>query len=112
LLRNATLADAEMLPATRGRRPTADDAMQPAASPRANVLPASLPPLGLLRTEAAAYICVSPTTWDRMVRDGLMPKPLRVYKRRTIWDREKVHAAFKALDTADRDDDPWERMAL
>jgi hypothetical protein len=27
------------------------------------------------RKEAASYVCVSPTTFDKLVRQGTMPKP-------------------------------------
>jgi hypothetical protein len=47
--------------------------------------------------------------FDRMVKDHLMPKPLRVYSR-TIWDIRKLDAAFAALDIEDTVDDPWDRM--
>ena len=44
-----------------------------------------------------------------MVKDLLMPKPVRVYGR-TIWDIQKLDAAFAALDTGEEADDPWGRM--
>jgi excisionase family DNA binding protein len=57
------------------------------------------PPRGLSREEAARYIGVSATTFDRLIAEGRMPKPLRVGKR-TIWDRVKLELAFSALDDA------------
>ena len=83
-----------------------------AQSAKPGSLPLSLPPLGLSRTEAAALIGVSPTMFDRMVADGKMPKALRIYGRRTIWDRKKVEAAFAALDTSDEADDVWARCRV
>lgn len=71
-----------------------------AAPRRADVLPLSLPPRGLSRTEAAAYIGVSPTLFDEMVRDGRMPRPKQV-NARTVWDRRRVDLAFDALDEQD-----------
>jgi predicted DNA-binding transcriptional regulator AlpA len=50
--------------------------------------------------------------FDRMVADGKMPKPLRVYGRRVIWDRKKVEAHFEALDTSDEADDVWARCRV
>ena len=44
------------------------------------------PPRGLNREEAARYVGVSATTFDRLIAEGRMPKPLRVGKR-VIWDR-------------------------
>jgi predicted DNA-binding transcriptional regulator AlpA len=59
-------------------------------------LPRSLPPIGLCREVAAAYIDVSPTKFDQMVADGRMPKPKRVDGRR-IWDRIKIERYFAAI---------------
>lgn len=55
------------------------------------------PPRGLSREEAAHYIGVGATTFDGLVQDGRMPKPMRLGKR-VIWDRLKVDAAFVDLD--------------
>lgn len=55
------------------------------------------PPLGLSREEAARYVGVGTTTFDRLVDEGRMPRPVRVGKR-AIWDRVKLEAAFAALD--------------
>lgn len=51
---------------------------------------------GLSRGEAAAYIGVSPSTFDKMVQSGEMPGPKRVYAR-TIWDVRALDLAFDAL---------------
>jgi predicted DNA-binding transcriptional regulator AlpA len=59
-------------------------------------LPASLPPRGLSRMQAAAYVGIGPTKFDEMVAVGRMPKPKRV-DHRVIWDRLKIDAAFAAL---------------
>lgn len=79
--------------------------------PQAGSLPDSLAPIGLNRVQAAAYVGVSPTKFDEMVSDGRMPRPKRV-DGRTIWDRESVYEAFKALPdevTANPWKDPRER---
>lgn len=55
------------------------------------------PPRGLSREEAARYVGVSPSTFDKLVEEGRMPRPLRVGKR-VIWDRLKLEAAFTELD--------------
>jgi predicted DNA-binding transcriptional regulator AlpA len=68
-----------------------------AVGKRADLLPLNLPPRGLSRTEAAAYIGVSPTLFDEMVRDGRMPRPKQV-NARTVWDRKRVDIAFDALE--------------
>jgi predicted DNA-binding transcriptional regulator AlpA len=79
---------------------------------RDDVLPPSLPPRGLSRVQAAAYVGVSPTLFDEMVADGRMPKPVRI-NARTVWDRVKLDEAFAALSDDDRSgDDPWSKVAV
>ena len=79
---------------------------------REDVLPQSLAPRGLSRVQAAAYIGVSPSLFDEMVKDGRMPKPMRI-NARTVWDRVKLDEAFAALsDHAKDGDDPWDKVAL
>lgn len=63
---------------------------------RVSPLPPGIMPFGLSRTEAAWLIGVSPTMWDSLVRDGLMPKPKRIGSR-TIWDRAAVERAWGAI---------------
>ncbi len=60
----------------------------------------SYPPRGLSREEAARYVGISTTTFDRLIEDGRMPKPARIGKR-TVWDRHKIDAAFSDLDHSD-----------
>ena len=43
--------------------------------PRQATLPPTLAPRLVNRAAAAAYVCVSPNTFDRMVKDGAMPRP-------------------------------------
>ena len=79
---------------------------------RENILPTSLPPRGLSRVQSAAYIGVSPTLFDEMVKDGRMPKPMRINSR-TVWDRVKLDEAFAALSDSDKGgDDPWNKVAV
>lgn len=79
---------------------------------QASILPASLPPRGLDREQAAAYIGVSPSLFDQMVMDGSMPKSKRVRGRR-IWDRLKLDSAFNALpgDDGEPEHNEWDNMA-
>ena len=82
-----------------------------------DALPASLPPRGLSREVAAAYIGVSPPTFDNLVREGKMPKPFEIGTRR-VWDRVEIDALFPALprreetsnvSAAGRRADVWDR---
>jgi predicted DNA-binding transcriptional regulator AlpA len=78
------------------------------------LLPASLPPRGLSRIEAAAYVGVGPTLFDELVADRRMPRPKRV-GRRVIWDRVALDAAFVALPDDGEDEreaDVWAKVAL
>lgn len=74
---------------------------------RSSALPASLPPRGLGRQVAAAYVGVSVALFDQMVRDGRMPSP-KLINSKVVWDRLKLDAAFDRLpnqsDDADEDD--------
>lgn len=53
-------------------------------------------PRGLSRIEAARYIGVSPTTFDRLVAEKKMPAPREIGTRR-VWDRTQLDRAFDAL---------------
>lgn len=81
-------------------------------SARHGILPDNLPPRGLSREQAAAYIGVSPSLFDQMVSDGRMPKPKPV-NARVVWDRLRLDAAFDALPDRGRDaettNDIWSR---
>jgi len=49
-----------------------------------------------MMTNGRAHIGVRPNTFDRMVADGMMPKPTQVYGRK-LWDVRKLHQLFEAL---------------
>lgn len=72
---------------------------------RQSMLPASLPPRGLSRGQAAEYVGVSPSTFDKMVTAGEMPRPKRIGGR-VIWDRKQLDCAFDAFD--DGGENPWD----
>jgi predicted DNA-binding transcriptional regulator AlpA len=67
------------------------------------VLPAGLAPRGLSRVEAAAYVGICPTTFDRLVAERAMPSAKRI-GRRLVWDRLALDAAFAALPNAGHKD--------
>lgn len=81
---------------------------------RLAALPPSLPPRGLARDEAAAYLGVSTGLFDRMVSDGRMPTPKRI-DGRSVWDRHALDRAFDALPgsgaSADEGPNPWDAPA-
>jgi predicted DNA-binding transcriptional regulator AlpA len=72
---------------------------------RGSTLPPSLPPRGLSRVQAAEFIGVSPSTFDKMVAAGEMPAPKRI-RGRVVWDRKQVDCAFDAFD--DGGENPWD----
>jgi hypothetical protein len=79
---------------------------------RRRILPFSLPPRGLHREEAAAYIGVGGTKFDDLVRMRLMPGP-RVVGARRIWDRNELDIAFSELPHAgeEKDGNPWDQVS-
>jgi predicted DNA-binding transcriptional regulator AlpA len=79
---------------------------------RPDILPLSLAPRGLSRVQAAAYIGISPSLFDEMVKDGRMPQPVRINSR-VLWDRLQLDEAFAALsDGGTNGDDPWSNVAV
>lgn len=73
---------------------------------RAAVLPPSLPPRGLSREQAAAYIGIGSTKFDELVQDGRMPKP-KLIDGRNVWDIRALDLAFDALPDKNSDADRW-----
>jgi predicted DNA-binding transcriptional regulator AlpA len=96
-----------MKPEHSNGAPTAGDVPRK----RAPQLPDNLPPRGLTRLQAAAYVGIGAALFDRAVKDGRMPRPFRLYGR-TLWDVRKLDAAIDALDTEAEADDPCSRLAL
>ena len=68
-----------------------------AGAARQAALPPTLPPRLISRDAAAAYVGVSPNTFDKMVADGLMPNPRRLTERRLAWDVRQLDAAIDRL---------------
>jgi predicted DNA-binding transcriptional regulator AlpA len=64
--------------------------------PEPQKLPRNLPPRGLSRTEAAAYIGISASLFDMLVKDGRMPKPKQINSR-NVWDIRRIDKAFDEL---------------
>jgi predicted DNA-binding transcriptional regulator AlpA len=55
-----------------------------------------VPRRGLSRDEAAMYVGVSATTFDKLVADGRMPQPRRIDSRK-VWDIRSLDLHFDAL---------------
>jgi predicted DNA-binding transcriptional regulator AlpA len=55
-----------------------------------------VPRRGLSRDEAAIYVGVSATTFDKLVADGRMPQPRRIDSRK-VWDIRSLDLHFDAL---------------
>ena len=79
------------------------------STPARTVLP--FQPRGLNRSQAAAYIGISPTTFDKLVSDGSMPRPVAIRSRK-VWDRFRLDAAFESLAemTAKENYNEWDDM--
>lgn len=78
---------------------------------RQNALPQTLAPRLITREAAAAYISVSPTKFDEMVKDGRMPRPKRLGAHRKAWDVRALDAAIDTLSTDnDNDDETWNNI--
>jgi predicted DNA-binding transcriptional regulator AlpA len=82
---------------------------------RQGTLPPTLAPRLICRDAAAAYVGVSPNTFDKMVASGLMPKPRRLTERRLAWDVRHLDAAVDRLPiegdaeaTSDTTDHSWD----
>ena len=77
-----------------------------------SVLPPSLPPRGLSRAQAAAYVGLGITKFTELVTDGRMPKPMRI-DGRIIWDRVLLDAAFAALTEGteeEHSENEWDQL--
>jgi excisionase family DNA binding protein len=80
---------------------------------RSEILPSSLPPRGLCREVAAAYIGVGGSKFDQMIKEGVMPKP-RIHGGRRLWDRSELDVAFSNLPHADEIAvaNPWDDVRM
>jgi predicted DNA-binding transcriptional regulator AlpA len=75
-------------------------------------LPRTLSPRLISRAAAAAYIDVSPTTFDAMVRDNKMPRPKLLGGRRKAWDVRALDDAVDSLPSDGNDvaDETWNNI--
>jgi predicted DNA-binding transcriptional regulator AlpA len=81
------------------------------AMARQLALPPTLAPRLISREASAAYVSVSPTTFDEMVQDGRMPHPKRLGERRHAWDVRELDAAVDQLPSVGKrgraSDETW-----
>lgn len=63
---------------------------------RSEILPSSLPPIGISREQAAALVGISASLYDKCVDAGTMPGPRMIFGR-LVYDVEEVIRAFRAL---------------
>lgn len=73
---------------------------------RNRTLLANLTPRGVSREEAAAYVGLGPTLFDRMVREGLMPSP-KTLGGRKVWDVRALDRNFDAVPEGEAAN-PWD----
>lgn len=59
-------------------------------------LPSNIPPRGLAREQAAAYVGLSPNSFDLAVAEGRLPQPIR-FNRRAVWDRLALDRALDIM---------------
>jgi hypothetical protein len=65
--------------------------------PRQAALPPTLAPRLIGRDAAAAYVCLSPNTFDDLVDRKLMLKPRILGDKRRAWDVRELDVAADAL---------------
>jgi predicted DNA-binding transcriptional regulator AlpA len=73
-------------------------------------LPPTLAPRLISREAAAAYVNVAPATFDKMVKNGTMPKPRRLSGRRKAWDVRALDAAIDNLPVENNDNESWNNV--
>jgi excisionase family DNA binding protein len=69
-----------------------------------------IPRRGLSRDEACQYVGVSATIFDRMVRDGRMPRPKK-FDGRLVYDLYALDRAFDVLPDGADSGTGWEDVA-
>lgn len=69
---------------------------------RAEILPLSLPPLGINREQAAFLVGISVSLFDKAVLAGTMPRPRRIGGR-LVYDVAELAEAFRRLPHQERE---------
>lgn len=73
---------------------------------RSSDLPPNLPPRGLNREMAAAYVGIGSSKFDELVKDGRMPQAIAIDGRR-VWDRLALDRAFDRLGGVQDEHNEW-----
>lgn len=60
----------------------------------------SYAPRGLRREAAAAWVGLSPSKFDQLVKDGRLPQP-KLIDGCVVWDRYRLDEAFELLPDKD-----------
>jgi len=70
---------------------------------------ASIAPRLLRRERAAAYLDMSPGSFDKLVKDGVLPAPKKLYSFK-VWDRSDLDVLADTLPydgPAEKADETW-----
>ena len=54
----------------------------------------AIAPRCLSRLDAAAYVGHTPTTFDRLVKEGVLPGPVKLAARKRVWDIRNIDEAI------------------
>jgi hypothetical protein len=65
-------------------------------------------PRGLRRVDAARYVGISPTHFDKQVNGGTIPAPLQLFGV-NVWDRAALDALFDGVSQANNDNE-WDSV--
>ena len=84
----------------------AAQALEKTGNKQTAIIKSTTPRRGLSRSESAEYIGVSQNIFMKMVKSGLMPKPIRALSR-VIWDIRALDSAFTAMADPQYDN-PWD----
>jgi predicted DNA-binding transcriptional regulator AlpA len=62
---------------------------------------------GLNRQQAANYIGISPSMFDELIKEGVLPQPVRL-KSRVLWDIRRLDEAFDEIEG--HEENPWDSL--
>jgi hypothetical protein len=65
-------------------------------------------PRGLRRVEAARYLGISPSHFDKQVKAGTVPAPLQLFGV-SVWDRVALDVLFDSVPQA-KNDNEWDSV--